>query len=286
MKKLLCLLLCLLLTGCTASTMADQTDGASRSATAGQPETAEPLKVAVIDTGFSSAIPVENVAPGTNYLKPEAGTEDTYGHGTAVASLILEQAPKAVLVPMVSTMYERGKLSHVTAPVLAQMLRDAVDKYGCSLINVSAGLAADDPELRAAVDYCGEKGVLIIAAAGNDYETNPQTAYYPAAYAGVLAVGALNEDRNGVASFSQRGDWVTLYAPGVNISVMTLSGGSREEIGTSYAAAQICGAAAALLEAEPNMDAGQLKAALLEETVRLPGGESAWVGLAKEEAQP
>ena len=279
MRKVLIFLLCFMLAGCTTVPAVTTGDSA---VTVSAEVTAEPVRVAVIDTGFSDAIPAENTASGANYLTGNGDTEDTYGHGTAMASLILRYAPDAVLVPLVSTRYEKGRLTHVTAPVLAQMLRDAVDVYDCRILNVSAGLALDDPQLRSAVEYCREKGILIGASAGNDYETNPQTPYYPAAYESVLAVGALGESKQDLAAFSQRGPWVDLYGPGVGISVTTLSGANREEWGTSYAAAQICGAAAALLAQDPDLTARQLEEAILAQAEPLPGGELAWQGEEKE----
>ena len=49
-----------------------------------------PVTIAVIDTGFSSAaISEESVIEGKNYLDDSLSTEDTYGHGTAIASVIL-----------------------------------------------------------------------------------------------------------------------------------------------------------------------------------------------------
>lgn len=281
MKKLLCLLLCLLLTGCAAAPVADQTVGTSCAATTGLPA-AEPLKVAVIDTGFSSAIPTENVIPGANYLDPEAGTEDTYGHGTAVASVILSVAPEAMLVPLVSSMYDRGRMTHVSGEVLSQMIRDAVDVYGCRIINVSAGLGSDTPALQEAVDYARQQGVLVIASAGNDYGENPGVAYYPAAYDEVLAVGAL--DGEVLAAFTQRGEWVDLYAPGTDVVVTTLSGGSRKESGTSYAAAFVCGKAAQLCQARADMTPDGLIEALKESATVLDSGHLA-LGSQREEKE-
>ena len=66
-----------------------------------------PVTIAVIDTGFSSAaIPPENIIEGKNYLDDTLSTEDTYGHGTAIASVILDVCPDALLVPLVSNVYD------------------------------------------------------------------------------------------------------------------------------------------------------------------------------------
>ena len=140
---------------------------------------AEPVRIAIIDTGLSSAaISPEKIGQGKNYLDPEATTEDTYGHGTAVASVILQHAPDAILIPLVSNAYEKGKITQVSNDVFAQMIRDSVDIYHCQIINISAGLVLDKPAVREAVAYAESKGALVVASAGNDYRENPGQKYY------------------------------------------------------------------------------------------------------------
>ena len=161
------------------------------------------IRVAVIDTGFSEkAIPSGNIAGGKNYLDGDMGTDDTYGHGTAVASIILENAPDTELVALVSSVYEHGRLKQVDADTFAGIIIDAVDVYGCDVINVSSGFAVDTEALRQAVEYVEKKGVVIVASAGNDYVENPDVKYYPAAYDGVIAVGSINESRTAISDES------------------------------------------------------------------------------------
>ena len=237
---------------------------------------ADPMvRVAVIDTGFSSrAIPQENMLPGQNYIQPQASTEDTFGHGTAMASVILRYAPEAVLVPLVSSAYDRGRLSQVEPEVLAGMIRDAVDVYHCRIINISAGMVADEACVAEAVAYAEEQGALIIAAAGNDYKEKGETPYYPAAYDTVLAVGAL--DGEAVADFSQRGEWVDVYAPGTDVTVLTISGNETTQTGTSCATARICAGAVALLRENSAYTPAQLRQLLLEQAKLLPEGGFGW----------
>lgn len=86
------------------------------------------IRAAVIDTGFSEkAIPAGNIAGGKNYVEGSMGTDDTYGHGTAVASIILENAPDTELVALVSSVYEHGRLKQVDADTFAGIIIDAVD---------------------------------------------------------------------------------------------------------------------------------------------------------------
>lgn len=223
----------------------------------------EIVRIAVIDTGFSTeAIPEEKREEGKNYVEPEESAEDTYGHGTAVASVILSENENVVLVPLVSNVYEKGKIRQVENDTLAQMIRDAVDVYQCRIINISAGLVLDKDAVRDAVEYAKEQGVLVVASAGNDYDVNGAVKYYPAGYDSVLAVGALTEDGKEVASFSQRGDWVNCYEIGEAVTIKTLSGNTRESDGTSYAAAKITARAAELMQEEPTLTVDGLQESL------------------------
>ena len=223
------------------------------------------IRVAVIDTGISTkAIPEENISEGMNYVDTELSTEDTYGHGTAVASIILSEAPNAQLVPLVSNVYEDGKIKQVENDTLAEMIKDAIDIYDCQIINLSAGLILDKDSVRNAVGYAEEQGVLVVASAGNDYEENGAVKYYPAAYENVLAVGSLVENGDEIASFSQRGDWVDTYIVGEEIPIKTLSGNETIGDGTSYSAAKVTGMAAKELEADPTISLSKLREKLIQ----------------------
>lgn len=223
------------------------------------------IRVAVIDTGISTkAIPEDNISEGMNYVDTELSTEDTYGHGTAVASIILSEVPNAQLVPLVSNVYEDGKIKQVENDTLAEMIKDAIDIYDCQIINLSAGLILDKDSVRNAVEYAEEQGVLVVASAGNDYEENGAVKYYPAAYENVLAVGSLVKNGDEIASFSQRGDWVDTYIVGEEIPIKTLSGNETTGDGTSYSAAKVTRMAAKELEADPTISVNELREKLIQ----------------------
>lgn len=231
---------------------------------AGKAATADKkIRVAVVDTGFSDkSIPDGSIAGGKNYIVESMGTDDTYGHGTAVASIILENVPDAELVALVSSVYDHGKLTQVDADTFARIIMDAVDVYECDVINVSAGFAADVETVRQAVDYAKEKGVVIVAAAGNDYQDNPDAKYYPAAYESVIAVGSMNENKTSISDFSQRGEWVDIYECGENITVKTLSGNERIVSGTSYSAAIVTAKVCKILEENSNAGVDEVMKAI------------------------
>ena len=226
----------------------------------GKQKTKVSVRVAVIDTGISmNAISKEHIAEGKNYVDTKLSTEDTYGHGTAVASVILKEAKNTQIVPLVSNVFENGKIKQVDNDTLAQMIRDAVDIYHCRIINLSAGLVLDKESVRRAVEYAEKKNVLIIASAGNDYAENGAVRYYPAAYESVLAVGALNKDGTEIAAFSQRGEWVDIYTVGEQVEIKTLSGNSSVGDGTSYSAAKVTGQAVLEIENDAEITVDELK---------------------------
>lgn len=196
------------------------------------------VRIGIIDSGISTyAIPAEYIAEGKNYVDPEAGTEDTYGHGTAVASIIYLEAENRnfIFVPLVDAMYDKGSIRAVDAAGLAEIIMEAIDTYHCDILQISGGMPEDNSELKAAIEYAAQKQVVIVSAVGNDFETNPGQLYYPAAYPSVIAVGATDADGNR-AEFSQ--DWADVYEPGVDVPILLMSGKSSSGSATSYAAAR------------------------------------------------
>ncbi|RXE58496.1 S8 family peptidase [Acetivibrio mesophilus] len=234
----------------------------------------ESIRIAVIDTGISTvAISEKNLDEGCNYILSGATTEDTVGHGTAVAAIIAgsEAAgitglyPEAVLVPLVyyskngNDAAVKGDLS-----MLAQIIRDAVDVYDCRIINISSGARVDTPDLRDAVAWAEQRGVLVVSCAGNDGDG---TGYYPGAFSTVLCAGAVNSTEDGSALFSNRHSGVDLLAPGIKLKTANLKGEAVTVNGTSYSTAWVSGAAAALLAIDPTLTPYQLRQ-LLRNTAR------------------
>ena len=260
LRPIFCIILCLCLVGGIIATV--------------EYIKCDPVIIGIIDTGLSTrAIPSDHILAGKNYLDPSLSTEDTYGHGTAVASVILRELPQAQFVPMVSNTYNKGKIEQVDNDVFAQMIRDAVDVYHCQIINLSVGLILDKQSIREAVAYAEEKDVLVVASAGNDYATDGEFTYYPAAYDTVLSVGSVNKKKNEISSFSQRGEWVDIYACGEDIKITTLSGNNDKSEGTSYSAAKVTAHAGRLLQKNPKLTPMKLREKLLKKAKELPDGK-------------
>ena len=115
---------------------------------------------------------------------------------------------------------------------------------GAEVINCSFTGPGDSRAFKDAIDHATKKGAVVVAAAGNGDTNKPK---YPAAYPGVIAVAATNQ-QDQRTSFSNHGSWVDVVAPGVGI-LSTFPGGYRSLNGTSVAAPHVS-ALAGLLAAQ------------------------------------
>lgn len=237
---------------------------------------ASSVRIALIDSGISPTKEWQergNIATGYNYVLHSAVTYDLLGHGSRAAAIILGcrdargqligLGSNATLIPLVwISKYPSGVLASGGVAALTTAIRDAVDLYHCQIINISSGVVGDDPDLRAAVAYAEEQGVLVIAAAGNSNRYAPDDVFYPAAYETVVGVGAVNRQLQ-VSAWSQR-NGVMVTAPGEQ--VYSLAGGQSAALalvsGTSFATAYVTALASAVLSAYPELTPAEFRQAL------------------------
>ena len=228
----------------------------------------EPIRIGFIDSGISvKHIDPGHVAEGRNYVFPEADTQDRIGHGTATAGMVLgaeDQGvagvfPEAVAVPLVVVdAYPSGAIENGGPAALCAALRDAVDEFGCRIINISLSTPEDSEELRDAVAYAESRGVLIVTCTGNDGEDG--TVYYPAAYPTTISVGSAEGDHP--ASFSQTG--ADLLTDGVGLTAATNKNSIASTVvsGTSYSCAIVSGLCARLLTRYPGLTPAEVRQTL------------------------
>lgn len=119
---------------------------------------------------------------------------------------------------------------------------DWLEERHADIINMSL-TGPHDELLQASIERMSRKGVLFIAAVGNDGPTAPPT--YPSAYAPVLAVTAINKDLSGYI-YANRGAHVDLSAPGVGIWTAMPGGRATYHSGTSFAVPYATAVAAAI----------------------------------------
>ncbi|MFD6432904.1 type VII secretion-associated serine protease mycosin [Streptomyces venezuelae] len=252
------------------------------------------ITVAVLDTGIDAEHPdlEGNVLKGTDMVGFGAGRGDRpwarhgtamagiiagHGHGEGRADGVLGIAPEAKILPVRVILEDgdpaRKKARNTRGNALAEGIQWAAD-HGADVINLSLGddskSAHPEPEEDAAVQYALKKGVAVVASAGNGGERGDHISY-PAAYPGVIAATAVDE--NGArASFSTRRWYATVAAPGDDIVIADPDRKYYEGWGTSAASAFVSGAVALIRAAHPALKPAQIKQ-LLEDTARdVPSG--------------
>jgi subtilisin family serine protease len=228
--------------------------------------------VAVLDSGVDShqADLRGALVPGRDFVNSDADPADDQGHGTAVAGVIAARANNhegaAGICWRCSVMPVKVLDSHGSGDdtLIAAGIVWAVD-HGAQVINMSLGGPATSEQLSAAVGYAADKGVIVVAAAGNSGSATP---FYPAADSRVLSVaGTTFSDRR--YSWSNFGSWVNVAAPGCNVAPV-LSGGYGWFCGTSSATPLVTGLVALELSATPTASREQIESALLRAAVPLP----------------
>ncbi|MDA3936511.1 MAG: cell wall-binding repeat-containing protein [Actinomycetota bacterium] len=246
------------------------------------------VTVAVIDTGVNSTLR-EHTGEYVgiwDYVNNDNDPTDDHAsrHGTLVASMMRANGDNGY--GLVGTMYGSRNTVLVYKTVSSigvgedidtmEAMMDAADR-GARVINVSlGGRAYGDPGLIAlweeTVDYCSDRGSLVVAAAGNN---GGGEVLYPAAAQGSLAVSSISRT-GGHSSFASIGPEIDVVAIGENIwgaydpygAEQTTSGAS----GTSFATPLVSGAAAFLLSCVPSRTPAQTISLFKSTAVDYPPG--------------
>ena len=214
------------------------------------------VTVAVIDTGISPVPDLKDTkfVKGYDFVNDRIEAYDDAGHGTHVAGTIAQStnngygvagvAYEASLMPLKVLAASGGG----TVADIAEAIRYAADN-GADVINMSLGGSGESKLMEEAIDYAYQKGVFLVAAAGN---SSQNSASYPARYPHVIGVAAL--DSVGVkAPYSNFGAGVDISAPGGSeagkILQETIDPETNEPVfvgyqGTSMAAPHVAGVAA------------------------------------------
>lgn len=226
--------------------------------------------VAVVDSGAGPNRELNGqLVPGVNLASPPPPRIDIFDHGTAVASIIAARADGRGIVgvaPLAKVMPVRI-FDDWTAPArrLVRGIRWAVNHHA-DVINLSL-VNRDVPILRSAVRYALDHGVVVVAGSGND-RASGSPAQYPAAYRGVIAVGAVNPSLE-LAAYSNEGDYVDVVAPGSRVLASDPFGTLSWYWGTSFSTPQVSGVVALMLAANPRLRPAQVQRILQDTAVDL-----------------
>ncbi|WP_107667955.1 S8 family serine peptidase [Cyanothece sp. BG0011] len=219
------------------------------------------VTVAVIDTGVSRVPDLQKTefVEGYDFVNDKKEANDDHGHGTHVAGTVAQStnnrygvagvAYQAKIMPLkVLSAAGFGTISDI-----AEAIRFAAD-HNADIINMSLGGGGASQMMEDAINYAHEKGVVIVAAAGNEGRSS---ASYPSRYDKVISVSALNAN-NEKAFYSNYGVGVDISAPGggqdKKILQETIDPNTGQAIltgfmGTSMASPHVAGVAALIRSA-------------------------------------
>ncbi len=185
-------------------------------------------------------------------------------HGTAMAGAIVAHEKLSGVAPGARILAVRAfDTTNAGANATTTRLLDSLQwtsTSGARVVNMSFA-GPDDPGVHAMIVALHQKGVVLVAAAGNE---GPRAApAYPAAYVGVIAVTATDIDDR-LLNVANHGSYVAVAAPGVDVMAAAPNGGYGFSTGTSIACAQVSGLAALLIQRNPRLTPDALAAALAQ----------------------
>jgi len=220
------------------------------------------IKVAVIDSGVD--VKHRELAGSiVDSFDAVGSSEGPHVHGTGIAGAIVAHArlmgsaPAAELIAIRAfTGTSNGAQSN--SFVLLKSLDYAFRKQA-RIINMSFA-GPKDPLIERGIDAVAAKGITMVAAAGNGGAKSPPL--YPAANPNVIAVSA-TDARDHLLAASNRGSYIALAAPGTDVFLPAPDEKYQVTSGTSFSAAYVSGLAALMLQRNPALKPGQLRAVLL-----------------------
>ncbi|HVK14678.1 MAG TPA: S8 family serine peptidase, partial [Gemmataceae bacterium] len=213
---------------------------------------------------------------GFDFANRDSNPMDDNGHGTHVAGTIGAVGNNGVGVTGVAWKTRMMALKFLDEDGTGYM-SDAVKALnyavanGAKIVNNSWGDNTRDPAMEAAIANARAKGVIFVAAAGNDGTNNDSSPAYPANYAGNNVVAVAATDRNDrLASFSNYGrTTVDVAAPGQGIYSTLPKNTYGTYSGTSMAAPHVAGALAVVWDAHPTWTYRQVIDAVLNTADRV-----------------
>lgn len=228
------------------------------------------VNVSVIDTGIDYNHPdlKDNVKGGVTFVRGTSTYMDDNGHGTHCAGIIaaVDNSQGVVGVAPGASLYGVKVLDRRGSGTMSNVIKgiEWATNNDMDVISMSLGGGGSDA-LKLACDNAYNSGIVVVAAAGNDYE-GPIS--YPAAYGSVIAVTA-TDSSDEIASFSNIGSDAELAAPGVSIYSTYKGGGYATMSGTSMATPHVAGTAALVIAKNPSLSAAEVRGILTGSAIDL-----------------
>jgi hypothetical protein len=227
--------------------------------------------LAVLDSGINQSAPdfEDRILPGYDFVNNDSDPSDDLGHGTNVTSIAAASGGNGIgmagmnwrcrILPIkILNSSNSGSYSWFASGFIY-----AAD-HGAKVINISAGGSGVSQALADAVLYAQSSGAVVVACMMN---TNNETPFYPAANAGVIAVGGINNRGERAVPFcysstsgSNYGNHIAFVAPGNNILGLNYRDPTQTGYwcGTSQATPFVSGLVTLMFALNPGLSAAQV----------------------------
>ncbi len=202
--------------------------------------------------------------PDEDYTVRDDNPVDVHSHGTHCAGIASAVTNNSIgiagvgwsckIIPVragFSLLWEHEGVTYKVGALEDEDIIDAIDYAAdndADVISMSFGSSSSSSLIESACNNAWNDGIILVASAGNEYRGS---AGYPARYAKVIGVGAVDED-NERCDFSNYGAGLSMMAPGEDILSTVPGGGYDEYSGTSMACPHVAGVAALAISRFPN----------------------------------
>jgi len=221
------------------------------------------VTIAVIDSGIDIRHPeLANAIAGS--FDALGSKEGPHVHGTGIAGAIVSHArlmgsaPAARILAIRAFGVAPGGAESTSFVILKGL--DYAAANGAQIVNMSFA-GPKDALIERGIAATAAKGIVMVAAAGNAGPKSPPL--YPAANANVIAVSA-TDAQDKLFAASNRGGHIAVAAPGVDIFLPAPDEKYQMTSGTSFSAAYVSGLAALMLERNPALNPGEVRAILMK----------------------
>lgn len=226
------------------------------------------VKVAILDSGVEYSERL-NVVSRQSFIPGEVSGnevfEDISGHGTSVAGVLAARSNDGSTLRGVNPnveIYSAKVLDEENKAPISRVIAGiywAIDNK-VNIISISFGTKNYSKALEIAIKEATDKGILVVAAAGNE---NSDVVEYPAAFENVLAVGGVDSKGN-ISSESSKGDKIDVYAPGEKVRSLGSFDGEVIVSGTSIAVPHVVGVASVLWQKDMSKSADFIKSLIID----------------------